>query len=101
MLTTCIDAVKDELDLTIAGYVNEMVGARVNLELTKAAFKGSPVDRCIAQVLNTGGVPVQTIVQGLIDRLDGLHDKSAAAKASKATQQIEDCQLCGDRGHMA
>ena len=63
--TACIDAVKDEPDLTIAGFVNEMVGARVNLdsisddvfkELLTTAFKGSLVDRCITQVLNTDGI---------------------------------------------
>ena len=101
---------KDELDLTIAGYVNEMVGAHVNLdlisddvfkELLTTAFKGLPVDSCITQVLNTDSIPVQTITQGLMDHSDGLHDKSVAAKASKVTQQIEDRLLCGNRGHMA
>ena len=101
---------KDDPDLTIAGYINEMAGARVNLdsisddvfkELLTTAFKDSPVDGYITQVLNTDGMPVQTIVQGLIDRSDGLRDKSVAAKADKAIQQIEECQLCGDRDHMA
>ena len=97
--TTCIDAMKSDPDLTVAGYVNEMVGARVNLdsisddvfkELLTTAFKGSPADGYITQVLNTDGIPVQTIVQGLIDRSEGLHNESVVAKANKAIQQIEE-----------
>ena len=46
-------------------------------------------------------IPVQTIVQGLIDRSEGLHNETVVAKANKAIQQIEECQLCGDKGHQA
>ena len=109
--TTYIDAVKKDPGLTVAGYVNEMVGARVNLatmigddvfkELLTTAFKGSPADGYITQALNTDGIPVNTIVQGLIDRSEGLYNDSVVAKANKAIQQIEVCQLCGDKGHMA
>ena len=109
--TTYIDAVKKDPGLTVAGYVNEMVGARVNLatmigddvfkELLTTAFKGSPADGYITQVLNTDGIPVNTIVQGLIDRSEGLYNDSVVAKANKAIQQIEVCQLCGDKGHLA
>ena len=65
--TTYIDAVKKDPDLTIAGYVNEMVGARVNLdsisddvfkELLTTAFKGSSADGYITRVLNTDGIRV-------------------------------------------
>ena len=107
--TTYIDAVKKDPGLTVAGHVNEMVGARVNLatmigddvfkELLTTAFKGSPADGYITQVLNTDGIPVNTIVQGLIDRSEGLYNDSVVAKANKAIQQIEECQLCGDKGH--
>ena len=109
--TTFIDAVKKDPGLTVAGHVNEMVGARVNLaamigddvfkELLTTAFKGSPADGYITQVLNTDDIPVQTIVQGLIDRSEGLYNDSVVAKANKAIQQIEECQLCGDKGHLA
>ena len=44
---------------------------------------------------------MQTITQGLIDRSEGLHNESVVAKANKATQQIQECQLCGDKGHQA
>ena len=54
-----------------------------------------------ALVLNTDGVPVPAIIQGPVDQSEGLHNESIVAKANKAIQQIEECQVCGDKGHQA
>ena len=90
--TACVDAVKTGPDLTIAGFVNELVNARVNLNSTSArsgavfkellmtAFVGSPVVGYITQVLNTDSIPVQTVAQGHIDRCEELHNQVCCGK---------------------
>ena len=37
----------------------------------------------------------------LIDRSEGLYNDSVMAKANKAIQQIKECQLFGNKGHLA
>ena len=43
----------------------------------------------------------QGSLQGLINCSEGLHRETIVAKANKAIQQIEECQLCGNKGHLA
>ena len=114
-----MDAVKVEPDITVSGFVNKLVKARLALgsiddavfrSFLISSFEGSVMDGYIKQVKNTDGISAKTIVQGLIDR-SAEQEQLAKAKATKAERalakvnmaikHVEQCQLCGKKGHQA
>ena len=114
---TYLEAVKIEPDITVGGFVNKLVKARLALgsiddavfrSFLISSFEGSVMNGYIKQVKNTDGISAKTIVQGLIDRSAELEQKAKATKAEKALakvnmaiKHIEQCQLCGKKNHQA